>query len=144
MGGVPQNADLLAAFLYWETAEGSSTPSASGGVFRGAAIVGTQVAPAGISSCAGASAPNLRVYRADVLRFLPVPMDPTGKPTHQRLVNDTDLTSGGYGVTTVSLPDTGSSSGPSQILLEGVSLVVVYRYPGAAMKAIVLSTAASR
>ncbi|HYK60316.1 MAG TPA: hypothetical protein VEV85_12870, partial [Bryobacteraceae bacterium] len=91
MSGVPQNADLMAAFLYWETAESSSTPSAAGGVFRGAAIVGTQVAPAGVSSCAGPSAPNLRVYRADVLRFLPVPTDPTGKPIQQRLVNDADL-----------------------------------------------------
>src|SRR6516165_3727319 len=137
MGDVPQNADLLAAFLYWETAESSSAPSAAGGVFRGAAIVGTQVAPAGVSSCAGPSAPNLRVYRADVLRFLPVPTDPTGKPIHQRLVNDADLTSGNFGLTTVSLPDTGSSSGDAKILLEGVSLVVVYRYPGAPLKAIV-------
>jgi hypothetical protein len=152
MSGVPTNADILAAFLYWQTIETTSTPYASAGTFRGVKVVGKQIAPAGTLACAGSgggagNASNsqyLRVYRADVLRYLPVPATANGTPTGQRLVNDADLTANGFPLTVVSLPDSGSggstspSTGNQAELLEGVSLLVIYRTPAGPLKSVVL------
>src|SRR5262245_33243091 len=53
MGGVPANADILAAFLYWEEIAGASTDPAvlAVGTFRGFKIVGKQIAPGATSAC---------------------------------------------------------------------------------------------
>src|SRR6516162_781056 len=92
MSGVPAGADIVGAFLYWEALESTGMPSSSGGTFRGFKIDGLEIAPGNASSCiAGGSNQNLRVYRADVLRYLPFLLDATGKPLSQRFVNDTDL-----------------------------------------------------
>src|SRR5262245_37954335 len=40
ISGVPAGADIIAAFLYWETVETSPTPSGTNGFFDGKAIVG--------------------------------------------------------------------------------------------------------
>ena len=154
--GVPQHADIVAAYLYWETiAPSTMDPTLlAKGTFRGLKIVGTQIAPAGTRSCwssgggAGtqSGAQALLVYRADVLRYLPYKKDAlTGRPLGQRLVNDADLTADGFALHTVSLPDSGGggtqspSSGNQAFLTEGASLVVVYRIAGAPLKAVVIS-----
>src|SRR5262245_54167711 len=40
MSGVPAGADIVAAFLYWETVETTPAPSTAKGFFDGKAIVG--------------------------------------------------------------------------------------------------------
>ena len=150
--GVPQQADIVAAYLYWETIASSTADPAvlAQGTFRGLKIVGTQIAPAGTLACSGSGGGNgnqtgaqtLLVYRADVLRYLPYKHDPaTGQPLGQRLVNDADLIANGFPLHTVALPDTGAggttspSTGNQAFLTEGASLVVVYRIAGSAASA---------
>jgi len=76
LSGVPQGADIVAAFLYWETAEASASPSGANGVFDGNAIVGDPRGNPNTLACGsgGNLSPNeyAHVYRADVLRYLPV------------------------------------------------------------------------
>jgi len=152
---VPQNADIVAAYLYWQTIANPtmSVDMLSRGTFRGLKVVGTQVAPAGTMSCWGSGggsgnqngAQSLRAFRADVLRYLPYKKDPaTGRPLGQRLVNDADLVANGLPLHTVSLPDSGGggtqspSSGNQAYLTEGVSLLVVYRVAGAPLRSVVI------
>ncbi|MBZ5643476.1 MAG: hypothetical protein LAO19_12000 [Acidobacteriia bacterium] len=152
--GVPQHADIVAAYLYWETIASPTADPAllAKGTFRGLKIVGTQIAPSAAQACWSSGGGNgnqsgaqrLLVYRADVLRYLPYAHDATtGGPVGQRLVNDADLTANGFALHTVSLPDSGSggtqspSSGNQAFLTEGASLVVVYRIAGAPLKAVI-------
>src|SRR4051794_2451708 len=89
MSGVPQNANIVAAFLYWQTMENSVSPIGGAGVFRGKRVLGTQIARAGVLGCWGSGggsgttsgAQPLRVYRADVLRYLPFTQAANGMPT---------------------------------------------------------------
>jgi hypothetical protein len=113
MAGVPADADVLGAYLYWETlGDGRS------GTFRGNAIVGTALGTAG-SPCW--PQPTITVYRADVLRFLPV--DANGR----------FIANGSHVVT---FPDSGDfSTAPST---EGASLVVIYSDPGLAFRSVVI------
>lgn len=155
--GIPQHADIVAAYLYWETIAGTSVDPAAlaVGTFRGYKIVGTQLAPAGVLACSGSGGGSgnqsgsqpLLVFRADVLRYLPYKKDPnTGRPLSQRLVNDADLTANNLPLHTVSLPDSGGggtqspSSSNQAFLTEGASLVVVYRISGqnAPLRSVVL------
>jgi hypothetical protein len=154
--GVSQRADIVAAYLYWETvADPTADPALlAKGTFRGLKIVGTQIAAAGTMACWSSGGGNgnqsgaqrLLVYRADVLRYLPYAKDPiTGEPLGQRLVNDTDLIANNLPLHTVSLPDSGAggsqspSTGNQAFLSEGTSLVVVYRIGGGAqLKSVVL------
>jgi hypothetical protein len=117
MTGVPANATPIAAFLYWSTVETSATPGAMNGYFDGyeiqASVLGTAQSPnPACGSSGGALAPagtNGFVYRADVLRYMPV------NSNNIRQAN---------GVQTVKLPDAGlSGAGP---LTNGASLVVIY------------------
>src|SRR5262249_43795967 len=127
--GVPPNADILAAFLYWET---FSTPTAHiiGARFRNQPIevVKKSFATLDASTAACAAVPGtnggtLTMWRADVLRLLQLQYDVKGNPTGKRLVNDADLTAGGYPLNTVSLPQNGAAPGILQN--SGASLVVV-------------------
>ena len=153
--GIPQHADIVAAYLYWETIAGSSVNQATLAVaaFRGLKVVGTQIAPAGTMACwssGGGSgnqsgAQSLLVFRADVLRYLPYKKDAvTGRPLGQRLVNDSDLAAEGFAPHSVSVADSGAggtqspSSGNQAFLSEGASLVVVYRIAGAPQKSVVI------
>jgi hypothetical protein len=151
--GVPQHADIVAAYLYWETlASPNADPVAlSKGTFRGLKIVGTQIAAKGARACGSFgdldAAPGQTRYdfRADVLRYLPYKHDPvTGGPVGDRLVNDTDLAANGFAPHTVSLPDSGNTwlisllAHAPTYLTEGASLVVVYRVAGAPLKAVVI------
>jgi hypothetical protein len=113
MSGVPANADILAAFLYWETI---STPDfdISGALFRGqpmkieqsAAMLPDPTAAPCWSSGGGSGAQyQLTMHRADVRRLLPVQLDAQGNKTGKRLVNDSDLAAAGFGPHTVTLPE---------------------------------------
>ena len=144
LSGVPANADIVAAFLYWQALENTSQPSGAHGTFLGNKITGKQIAHAGAIGCwssgggsgTGTGAQALRNYRADVMRFLPVNTMPNGGPSGQRQVNAVDFT--------VALPDSGGggtqSSGTSNqaTLLQGASLVVVYRDPTQPLRSVVL------
>jgi hypothetical protein len=113
MSGVPAGADILAAYLYWET-----LGNGQNGTFRGIAISGT---PLGTTASPCWPEPTITVYRADVLKFL------------QLDANGNFVANGAY---VVSLPDSGNpSTAPST---EGASLVVVYRKPGLPYRAVVL------
>ena len=137
MSGVPANADILAAFLYWETVITKNQATATAGAkFRGEDIgtIAFELNPAGTAPCwssgggAGGAkgAHQMKAFRADVLRFLPVAIDKDGIPG-KRLVNDTDLEKNGFDLHEVVLPDSGSGNQvPSTT---GASLVVVYRDP---------------
>lgn len=123
--GVPAGADVVAAFLYWQTVEKSKSQFAGkNGFFNGHAIIGFTLgnpnAPVSWSSggCAGAAqgTTTLRTYRADVRPFLNVV---NGSPQ-------------GNGVYAVKLADSGSNGGGAPLTL-GATLVVIYRVISQAM-----------
>src|SRR5215469_3487587 len=125
--GVPLGADIVDAFLYWETVESSQTTfTGQNGFFRpvfpgGPAtsypitglVLGNPNAPVSWSSggCAGSSqgSKTIRVYGADVRPFLH--LDSAGN------VN---------GTYEVSLADSGSNGGSAPLTL-GASLIIIYR-----------------
>jgi hypothetical protein len=152
LSGVPDTADISAAFLYWASLEPINTPPMSTkGYFRGAPIEGKAIGPlepantanggfSRVRGCWGSgggggttsATTQLRVYRADVLKNFPVATDGSGK----LLVN---------GAHTVKLPDSGGggtqspSSGNQVRYVEGASLVVVYRQPtSTSLRAVVI------
>ncbi|PWU01245.1 MAG: hypothetical protein C5B51_23290 [Terriglobia bacterium] len=124
LSGVPANADIIAAYLYWETLgngqNGVFTPQ---GAPQSNNIVGTALGTVP-SPCW--PQPTITVYRADVLQYFP--RDDNGR----QLVNGSHV---------ISLPDsgldaTGRPTGTPST--EGVTLVIVWRLPGMPYKAIVL------
>src|SRR5216683_6041696 len=143
--GVPDGANIVTAFLYWETVEKSISAFAGQKGFFGpinfnsdgsvsvsshpitGTVLGNGNAPPSWSSggCAGASGgtTTLRGYRADVRPFLP--LDANGKI----------LANGKY---QISLADSGSNGGGTPLTL-GASLVLIFRVPAAvSLNAIVL------
>ncbi|HET9402066.1 MAG TPA: hypothetical protein VFO34_14055 [Candidatus Acidoferrales bacterium] len=116
---IPANADIVAAFLYWQTVEKSkSTFAGKRGFFNGHAIIGFILgnpnAPVSWSAggCAGSSkgTTTLRTYRADVRPFLNVLNgSPQGNLNYQ-----------------VKLVDSGSGGGGTPLTL-GATLVIIYR-----------------
>jgi uncharacterized membrane protein YgcG len=123
--GVPAGADIVAAYLYWETVEKSQSASAGQqGSFNGYAITGTQLgnpnAPTSWSSggCSGSSngTATMRMYRADVRPYLP--LDANGN-----IKTPNSVTPGSY---QVRLADSGSNGGGTPLTL-GASLVIIYR-----------------
>ncbi len=120
MAGVPANAEPVAAFLYWSTAESTQTPSARIGYFNGhqiqAAVLGSSQNPSPACwSSGGTTGPQGTagfVYRADVLRYLPV------NAGNVRLANGAHI---------VKLPDSGGNGNGNVIFANGASLVVIYR-----------------
>ena len=127
--GVPLGADIVGAFLYWETVESSQTAFAGqNGFFRPVfpggpttgypitgAVLGNPNAPVSWSSggCSGNSqgSKTMRVYGVDVRAFLPVDS------------NGNVLANGTY---EVSLADSGSNGGSAPLTL-GASLIIIYR-----------------
>ena len=118
--GVPDGADIIDAFLYWETLENTPSPSATNGTFNNFAITGQQIG-SDLPYTDGSFTGTLRVYRADVNTYFPVG------------ANGVRFASGGF---KVSLPD----GGTALPLTEGASLVVIYRVlsPNFPLKAVVL------
>ena len=106
--GVPDGAEVVAAFLYWQVLEPMAPPSpdpGSSALFNGYSITGDEVRSD--QSACGSETAFVRSYRANVLPYLPVG------------VNGSQA----VGTHNVGLPlnPNGSSSRP------GASLVIVYR-----------------
>ena len=148
---VPENADVVGAFLYWQTIVDASPLPVEGLEFRGEDIseIAKQVASApvdpGFSPCwsgGGQGTYVMKTFRADVLRFLPVPTDENGAPIGKRLVNLDDLDDEypnapeGFGPHTVRLPDNGTGNQTPQTA--GASLLIIYRLPTDPLRSIVL------
>jgi hypothetical protein len=126
---VPPGADIVAAYLYWETVEKSQSNSAGQHGFFGYVngdgsvrsypitgnVLGNLNAPTSWSAggCAGANngTTTLRAYRTDVRPFLP--LDANGIPQ-------------GNGSFQVRLADSGSNGGGTPLTL-GATLVIIYR-----------------
>jgi Bacterial Ig domain len=135
MSGVPAGADILAAYLFWETITLSADDSQANGVkFRGTEIDLTNVVAVKRASrptntenatCFGTGVPLMtHMFRADVLALLPMQLDKDDKPTGKRLVNSADLVAHGLPLHTVTLPLRLGNQIPESA---GASLVVVYR-----------------
>jgi hypothetical protein len=132
--GVPAGADIVAAYLYWETVEKSQSEFAgqtgffgyvnSNGSTRSFPITGNLLgnpnAPSSWSGggCAGANngTTTLRAYGADVRPFLP--LDANGN-----ILTPNASTPGTY---IVKLADSGSNGGGSPLTL-GATLMIIYR-----------------
>jgi hypothetical protein len=120
--GVPAGADIIDAFLYWQTLESTPLASSTNGTFNGYPIVGQQIGNDIPNYVDGAFTGTIRSYRADVNLYLPIG------------VNGVRFASGAY---TVSLPDSGGTELP---LTEGASLVMIYRVlsPNFPLKSVVI------
>src|SRR5258706_10216658 len=142
MSGVPANADILAAFLYWETIS-TQISQVDGAQFRGSPITVVKAssrpldpATAACWSAGGGAGYTMTMFRADVLRLLPEQVDANGTPTGKRLVNDTDLLNSQLPRHTVTLPE--AASGNQVPSSAGATLLVIYRDPATPLTSIVL------
>ena len=140
MSGVPDNADVVAAFVYWETiAPVGVDPVAIADFvkFRGEPIKSVRVKSKKqplAAACFLSGGPwEITMFRADVKRLLPPQLDVNGKSIGKLLVNDGDLQENNLPLTTVTLP-TGNLVSDSA----GASLVVVYRDRSLPLKKVVL------
>jgi hypothetical protein len=124
---VPSGANIVAAFLYWQTVEKSQSAFAGQtGFFNGYPVIGKVLgnpsAPVSWSAggCSGSAngATVVRTYRVDVRPY---------------------LNAGGNGTYPVRLADSGSNGGGTPLTL-GASLVVIYRImsPGVPLSAVTL------
>jgi hypothetical protein len=120
--GVPDGADIIDGFLYWETLENTPSPSGGNGTFLGYSITGQQIGSDLANYTDGAFTGTLRVYRADVNTYF------------QGGTNGVRYASGSF---TVTLPDSGGTGFP---LTEGASLVVIYRVlsPNFPLKSVII------
>jgi len=129
---VPAGANVIAAWLYWETIWGDPS-QVIGARFRGKAITLTRGVDTplvgGLAKC-GSKGDTLTAMRADVLPLLALELDENGNPTGRRLVNDVDLQAAGEGLNTVTLPERGTGNQTPQSA--GATLVVVYQDPNPA------------
>ena len=161
MSGVPAGADIIGAFLYWESIYAPGAQPTAGARFRGSLLDAAVAWPAGVpglngttfgralpgnntSSCWGsANVPGsqLTMFRADVLRLLPKLFDAAGTWTGKYLVNDADLASNVdltgtvYAPHSVTLPE---SNGNHAVQSAGAALVVIYRNPAEPLTKVVL------
>ncbi|MGH9384603.1 MAG: Ig-like domain-containing protein [Vicinamibacterales bacterium] len=147
MSGVPANADILAAYLFWETITLSSAPAQAQVKFRGttidlddASVVALRDSPLPLmgttSTCWSSGVPlTSHMFRADVLALLPPQVDKDDKQTGKRLVNDDDLIDNGHLLSTVTLPTRNGNQIPESA---GASLVVVYRDPSEPLRKVVI------
>src|SRR6266568_5023620 len=131
---VPAGAEIVAAFLYWETVESTNAGAITGqvGSFNGSTITGVVLgnpkAPTSWSAggCSGNAqgSKTMRAYRADVRPLLPV---------------DANGNIQANGAFKVGLQDSGSNGNGVPISLGG-SLVIIYRSlsPAVPLKSIVL------
>src|SRR5687767_990633 len=105
MSGVPADADILAAFLYWETVT-TGVPDAISAKFRddeigsfavkvGQSPLNPSTAPCWAKQSGGNSI--VTTWRVDVLRSLPLGTNPNAPNFRKRLVNDADLAAQGEG-----------------------------------------------
>jgi len=137
VSGVPADADIVAAYLYWEeifTASPGMIPTA-GVKFRGNPISPTAIKassfqlstnPATCWGAAGTTGARVADFRADVLYLLPKRFDSNDAWTGKYFVN---------GPHTVTLPEL---NGNKAIQSAGATLVVVYRTFSSPLKKIVI------
>ena len=166
VSGVPPDADIVGAYLYWE----AITPVESdndidlsqytGVTFRGIGIdlgptnvavkQSTQSLTGSTANCWSSGTPlAMTMFRVDVLHFLPMRLDSEGNPTGKRLVNSSDLDAhfkawssdaalqAKYVPHTVTLPLRNGNQIPESA---GATLVVIYSdtNPAAALKKVVV------
>jgi hypothetical protein len=126
--GVPAGADIVDAFLYWETLENTPSASSTNGLFNGYSIAGQQIGDDIPNYVDGAFTGTIRAYKADVNLYLPVG------------ANGVRSASGAF---TVALPDSGGTGFP---LTEGASLVIIYRVlsPNFPLKSVVIYDGAAQ
>jgi len=133
---VPANAEILAAFLYWETMwrgqENAVDPLNDQVKFRGQRVTAIKSTrqPVTPGCRAIGDAEWMGIMRADVLRLLPLQLDDKGEPTGRRLVNDADLAANKLTPHSVTLPDSGIFNFVPQSA--GASLLVIYQDPNQA------------
>src|SRR5262249_53062635 len=139
VSGVPDNADIISAYLYWETTSSvDPAPALAAVTFRGNPLYRTDISghamplvpittsstatlPGTGSNCWGSANGALRsltMFRADVLRFLPKQLDKNNEWTGKRLAN---------GSHSITLPQQGTGNVLTQSA--GATLFVVYRDP---------------
>jgi hypothetical protein len=135
MSGVPADAEIIDAVLYWETITTQADISQAAGVqFRGVDIdihdtwtvkKYSQDLTGQTASCWSSGSPlMMTMFRAHVLHYLPEQTDANGAPTGKRLVNDLDLLANELPLNTVRLPKFGTGNQVPESA--GASLVVVY------------------
>src|SRR5215213_1811840 len=150
------NAEVLAAYLYWETIV-SQPSQLSGVMFRGQPIelnnvevvkTAPQTLTENTAACFSSGGGQGAIYtmysmRADVRRLLPRQFDANGKPTGKRLVSVSDLATNNDPLTnkpylphTVTLPE--SLSGNIVPQSAGGALVVIVRDPTQPLRKIVV------
>jgi sugar lactone lactonase YvrE len=120
--GVPPGADIIDAFLYWETLENTPSASSTNATFNGYSVTGQQIGTDIPNYVDGQFTGTIRAYRADVNIYLPIG------------TNGVRIVSGNY---TVGLPDSGGTGLP---LTQGASLVILYRVlsPNFPLKSVVI------
>ena len=145
MSGVPANADILGAFLYWETITSNGLPTTISAKFRDteignfAVMVGQSIPNPSTAPCwakQGSADARVTTWRVDVLRSLPIGTNPAAPNYRKRLVNDADLAAQGEAPHQVFLPDAGTGNQFPES--SGASLVVIYRHPDSPLTGIVL------
>jgi hypothetical protein len=130
---LPPNAEILAAFLYWETMWKGPDEELQAlrrqVKFRGFPVSGIKSSTQPLTpGCRGiGDGERISIMRADVLHLLPLQMDENNKPTGRRLVNDSDLAANKLEPHTVTLPDSGIFNFAPQSA--GASLLVIYQDP---------------
>jgi hypothetical protein len=133
---LPANAEILAAFLYWETmwrGPDSVLEDLRGQVkFRGQPVTAIKSSTQRLTPGCRALGNGewISIMRADVLRLLPPQLDENREPTGRRLVNDADLAANNLDPHTVTLPDSGIFNFVPQSA--GASLLVIYQDPNPA------------
>ena len=143
VSGVPENADIIAAFLYWETIW--SGPAGNVELlkdqvrFRGEPVSGIKSSTRSLvgpfSPCWSNGGDTLTMFRADVRRLLPPQLQPGEplKPTGKRVVNHAELLQyqsdfpDDNWLLTATLPEAGHGNKAPQT--GGVSLLLIWRYP---------------
>ncbi len=137
VSGVPDDADIVAAYLYWEeifTASPGMIPSAAVR-FRGSAISPTAIKassfqlssnPAPCWGAAGTSGATVADFRADVLYLLPKRLDSNAQWTGKYYAN---------GPHDVTLPEV---NGNKAVQAAGATLVIVYRTFSTPLKKVVI------
>ena len=124
MSGVPDDAEILAAFLYWEMIVTGFDPVEDilvGSKFRDvdistfAKLIGEEVLSPATAPCwssgGGSNATyTLRTFRADVLRLLQIGGEADVLRHGRHLVNDGDLDAHIKPLHTVELPDAGAGN----------------------------------
>ena len=144
VSGVPEGVDVLAAFLYVQTAEMAPGSGIDNARFNGhdfgpgarsiAKALNWDLATRPCWSIGWAGGRRLVTYRTDVLRFLPI--GPDGKyavnGAHSLVVPDHGIA---FGDSDEGLTESGSHTGPRAV---GASLVVVFRDPTRPLRAVVI------